>query len=90
MEDGLRAFIKYVISSKSVCVLILVLMEDGLRGVNKDLSLLIKLLQVLILVLMEDGLREKNKIMIGYKAFVLILVLMEDGLREGPCSKKRN
>ncbi len=62
-------------------VLILVLMEDGLRArkqIQQDRCMCI----VLILVLMEDGLRDTVYSMTPYRyRVVLILVLMEDGLR---------
>ena len=62
-------------------VLILVLMEDGLReywkSICEDFAK-----KVLILVLMEDGLRDiEEDTEEPYD--VLILVLMEDGLRDG-------
>ena len=62
-------------------VLILVLVEDGLRGA-KALFLSYSLKNVLILVLVEDGLRglKNSKTKLG--TVVLILVLVEDGLRE--------
>ena len=63
-------------------VLILVVMEDGLRGLRGD-NPLGNCFRVLILVVMEDGLRvyylsDTKKIELWN---VLILVVMEDGLR---------
>ncbi len=60
-------------------VLILVLMEDGLR-LKKHLTMG-KVKTVLILVLMEDGLRHSSFPAKRQTRSVLILVLMEDGLR---------
>ena len=61
-------------------VLILVLVEDGLR--EQSLFYLNNVLKVLILVLVEDGLREKVVIVQEVSQDgVLILVLVEDGLR---------
>ena len=62
-------------------VLILVLMEDGLRVDNLVKPDEVYLPDVLILVLMEDGLREMRQKLILIYIMVLILVLMEDGLR---------
>ena len=63
-------------------VLILVLMEYGLR---RRLWILLAILNyVLILVLMEYGLRLVCKDVIGRDVVVLILVLMEYGLRLYP------
>ena len=63
-------------------VLILVLMEDTLRGIGcKDSRITGDL--VLILVLMEDTLREPLRHLLRRtKTNVLILVLMEDTLRD--------
>ena len=55
MEDTLRAFLPYFLSIVHL-VLILVLMEDTLRG-NEQFHSYRLHLQVLILVLMEDTLR---------------------------------
>ena len=64
-------------------VLILVLVEDGLRvPLFPPISLF---LPVLILVLVEDGLRDTTSIRMALRSIVLILVLVEDGLREFPC-----
>ncbi len=61
-------------------VLILVLVEDGLR--EKALLTLQVFYTVLILVLVEDGLRDNTKICNQkFRGVVLILVLVEDGLR---------
>mgnify|MGYP003479205018 CR=1 FL=1 len=61
-------------------VLILVLMEDGLRVCEESLLILTE--NVLILVLMEDGLRDPiPAVALQEIVNVLILVLMEDGLR---------
>ena len=62
-------------------VLILVLVEDGLRAIRSG-SADFGAAEVLILVLVEDGLRV-NKWMLFLIVFclVLILVLVEDGLR---------
>ncbi len=71
------------IKEEGELVLILVLMEDGLRE-RRASSFLMKECFVLILVLMEDGLREfQSNWVWNQLQFVLILVLMEDGLREG-------
>ena len=83
MEDGLRAFNTvndYVIEISNV--LILVVMEDGLRDREHKLyEDIIKF--VLILVVMEDGLRGGHcKDIQAGEPDVLILVVMEDGLRE--------
>ena len=59
-------------------VLILVLMEDTLRG--DQLYVMLKEYLVLILVLMEDTLRGNKSMENLFE--VLILVLMEDTLRE--------
>ena len=57
MEDGLRVYIVSALVLAASDVLILVLMEDGLReGTYYQLR---KGRFVLILVLMEDGLRER-------------------------------
>ncbi len=56
MEDGLRERLLWQVGL-TFGVLILVLMEDGLR-VKKILRLMNILSVVLILVLMEDGLRD--------------------------------
>ncbi len=62
-------------------VLILVLMEDGLRAATIK-PIAYEDLIVLILVLMEDGLRVGDGKMMSTSFYaVLILVLMEDGLR---------
>ena len=62
-------------------VLILVLMEYGLREIVELLNTAVKR-AVLILVLMEYGLRANCRFNIyKTKAYVLILVLMEYGLR---------
>ena len=62
-------------------VLILVLMEDGLRDNNKIFGMKNEK-AVLILVLMEDGLRVMTTLtLLQSHLKVLILVLMEDGLR---------
>ena len=62
-------------------VLILVVMEDGLRDTPK-----VKILDyakwVLILVVMEDGLRGESVLLLVMLFQVLILVVMEDGLRD--------
>ena len=61
-------------------VLILVLVEDGLRVFV--VYQLFQLLLVLILVLVEDGLRVRKILVPVFKdGRVLILVLVEDGLR---------
>ena len=61
-------------------VLILVLVEDGLRVVFPSMEdALVK--WVLILVLVEDGLRVCHSVSQGGICLVLILVLVEDGLR---------
>ena len=80
MEYGLRGESEPR-SGEAQCVLILVLMEYGLRVLAvlayKDLSL-----PVLILVLMEYGLRVLSPIGSNKEGCaVLILVLMEYGLR---------
>ena len=62
----------------SVKVLILVVMEDGLRHQQNDI---LEKMDVLILVVMEDGLRHHEFHCKSYEYFVLILVVMEDGLR---------
>ncbi len=62
-------------------VLILVLVEDGLRVERRRLLAL--LYGVLILVLVEDGLRAMGRLLVEYHGIVLILVLVEDGLRAG-------
>ena len=64
-------------------VLILILVEDGLREYHKHQDGTQK--YVLILVVVEDGLREYHKHQDGTQKYVLILVVVEDGLREyGP------
>ena len=66
---------------RSTQVLILVLMEYGLRG-REDLLRLSLGICVLILVLMEYGLRELHMLHVKVSfGGVLILVLMEYGLR---------
>ena len=62
-----------------IAVLILVLMEDALRG--KLFFQCGSIRGVLILVLMEDALRGKLFFQCGSIRGVLILVLMEDALR---------
>ena len=63
-------------------VLILVVVEDGLRGQRYSQAYK-SLKNVLILVVVEDGLRGKWKWKHGNdKRPVLILVVVEDGLRE--------
>ncbi len=57
MEDGLRDGYHHHNYSSSRSVLILVLMEDGLRVANVKKVVALGA-AVLILVLMEDGLRE--------------------------------
>ena len=71
-------FIKNVRENNTV--LILVLMEDGLR-VSAMVDISLRGTSVLILVLMEDGLRDRNVSSSNIQVLVLILVLMEDGLR---------
>ena len=66
---------------KQVDVLILVLVEDGLRDSGRT-SFCRKNRDVLILVLVEDGLREWLAQFSALDFIVLILVLVEDGLRE--------
>ncbi len=61
MEDGLRVVLEYIYLRKLLLVLILVLMEDGLRDYRNIKEIIIYFV-VLILVLMEDGLREKRRI----------------------------
>ena len=62
-------------------VLILVLVEDGLR-VKKVKSIEVRYSEVLILVLVEDGLRGSSRVKkVTPLTQVLILVLVEDGLR---------
>ena len=61
-------------------VLILVLMEDTLRGMRR-IDVTGTTARVLILVLMEDTLRVSKFIVIKNYYGVLILVLMEDTLR---------
>ena len=56
MEDGLRDDLFWLLRQGSV-VLILVLVEDGLRELQKSIDV-IRQKVVLILVLVEDGLRE--------------------------------
>ena len=56
MEDGLRVSKEAVDKDDDKTVLILVLMEDGLRGLTN--ITVDSLEKVLILVLMEDGLRD--------------------------------
>ena len=60
-------------------VLILVVVEDGLRVSKEDLITLLKA-NVLILVVVEDGLRGSKDYSRTYQV-VLILVVVEDGLR---------
>ena len=78
MEDGLRLVAEQGdVDEESV--LILVVMEDGLRPNQIVFN---DLIHVLILVVMEDGLRQifgMSKRDFNIK--VLILVVMEDGLR---------
>ena len=80
---------------KNAKVLILVLVEDGLRVVWQTQSQT-SLWNVLILVLVEDGLRVPDKHQFYFEIFekVLILVLVEDGLRvflnyESDCCYRR-
>ena len=62
-------------------VLILVVMEDGLRGLC-SLMCIARKVKVLILVVMEDGLRVYPGIVYFQRQEdVLILVVVEDGLR---------
>ena len=61
-------------------VLILVLVEDGLRVLN-PVDLFLDAILVLILVLVEDGLRGMDLLWKVSLSLVLILVLVEDGLR---------
>ena len=61
-------------------VLILVLVEDGLRVIILNYARTSK--SVLILVLVEDGLRGLWQSLENSSIPVLILVLVEDGLRE--------
>ena len=64
-------------------VLILVLVEDGLRESECNVYDT-RIEAVLILVLVEDGLRAAPQVLAGACACgVLILVLVEDGLRDG-------
>ena len=80
MEYGLRAILKMAVLEERLEVLILVLMEYGLRGFKNKYN--DKVLGVLILVLMEYGLREDKRVLsLTSEAEVLILVLMEYGLR---------
>ena len=80
MEDGLRVMKKQPQRLASKLVLILVVMEDGLRAIS--ISRLGRYPTVLILVVMEDGLRDGRTQLQGRgKVLVLILVVMEDGLR---------
>ena len=80
MEYGLRAIdAKTSVGTKVTFVLILVLMEYGLRGCNILAIMVVS--GVLILVLMEYGLRVKHKHQADRSRAVLILVLMEYGLR---------
>ena len=68
-------------SPRTAQVLILVLMEDALRG-TQFWRVARYCYGVLILVLMEDALREYSKLeRRAYIQAVLILVLMEDALR---------
>ena len=82
MEDGLREFSSAQLSANNQNVLILVLMEDGLRGivtstVTRNLTSLNPCFNGrwsasnLLIIDKESG------------SIVLILVLMEDGLRAG-------
>ena len=60
-------------------VLILVVVEDGLRPAY--FSIKVSLDDVLILVVVEDGLRPPKTHQMCSGPFVLILVVVEDGLR---------
>ena len=85
MEYGLRVTGKVALSYPNLLtVLILVLMEYGLRGHEDDHERRDAQL-VLILVLMEYGLREERQLVRYPQGHpqVLILVLMEYGLRDG-------
>ena len=63
-------------------VLILVLVEDGLRVNKRPNKIETRSRGVLILVLVEDGLRVLEEVVERAKVTrVLILVLVEDGLR---------
>ncbi len=73
----------FIIFVGVLLVLILVLVEDGLRD-NTPFGYTIDL-RVLILVLVEDGLRGLIRLVFEKEKLVLILVLVEDGLREGDC-----
>ena len=66
---------------QGIAVLILVVVEDGLRVWQLQLSLERKL-RVLILVVVEDGLRARYTKTPNAEKEVLILVVVEDGLRE--------
>ena len=79
MEDGLRALQIMLAIVYDRLVLILVVMEDGLRVFC--LSNMMLVATVLILVVMEDGLRDLVRWTHCLILFVLILVVMEDGLR---------
>ena len=60
-------------------VLILVVVEDGLRGIIRTVYPIV--IGVLILVVVEDGLRVKGILLYFTLIYVLILVVVEDGLR---------
>ena len=80
MEDTLRGIQKGQQLSKSMQVLILILMEDTLRDRQHWLDM--QSCGVLILILMEDTLRAKTIKRYRELKNVLILILMEDTLRE--------
>ena len=67
-----------IITDDNTCVLILVVMEYGLRLMIKTDG---SFKNVLILVVMEYGLRPKNSAKVESWFKVLILVVMEYGLR---------
>ena len=67
-------------SSTSHEVLILVLVEDGLREVLRKFHQQ-RVDMVLILVVVEDGLRANAGVFYVSNEDVLILVVVEDGLR---------
>ena len=62
-----------------LCVILLVLLEYGLRQV--EFHTFCHLLHVLILILLEYGLRPDGIIVKGNDTIVLILILLEYGLR---------
>ena len=71
--------LKLTIMKRNYYVLILILLEYGLRQMQQHRFE--NLYLVLILILLEYGLRHTNKLLKWKQSFVLILILLEYGLR---------